>query len=241
MKRGQISVFIILAIVILGAIILFFLAQQNIINLLPGVDAQVKPVYSFVESCIQQTSEDAIQHISENGGYYIPPNNSLFNGIPIYFNKGETNLLTTQQLEQQLSDYMDEMLFFCTQNFIEFQDFEIQQNQIKTTTEIKENKITFNINYPLSISKEQKTYTFEDFKIEIPANLFKVHQTANQIIEQQKEFPEDICITCLEKFAIDNQLIIEMRDFQESVIFSITDVNSKINDKELIFYFANKY
>ena len=224
----------------MAILLIFFLAKQNIISL-NLTNPQIKPVNSFIQSCIDQTAENAIQHIGENGGYFTSPNNSLDNAIPIYFNKGQTQVPTKEQIESELSEYINTMLFFCTKNFADFQDFKITQKEIKTTTQIQKGEIIFNINYPLSLTKEEKTYQLENFNTEIPSRLLTVQEAASKIIQDQKEFPEELCITCIEETTIEKQLIVNMRDYQDSIIFSITDYNQQINQKEFIFYFANKY
>jgi len=133
------------------------------------------------------------------------------------------------------------MLFFCTKNFADFEEFEVKQEKVETTTQIIDNKVVFKINYPLSISKEQNSYTFNNFETEIPVRLSTVQEVAEKMIQEQKEFPEDLCFTCIEDLAVKNQVVIKMTDFQDSVIFTIVDINSQINTGDFAFYFANKY
>ena len=49
-----------------------------------NVDMNIKPIYSFVQECIKDTGEDAIERIGETGGYYLSPEKSLENGIAYY-------------------------------------------------------------------------------------------------------------------------------------------------------------
>jgi len=241
-RRAQVTAFIIIAIVLVFAVIAIFLAKPDIINIKSlTISSEMRPVHSFIQSCVEQTTENAIQHIGDNGGYYIPPNKSLFNGIPIYFDKGETKTLTNQEIELELSKYVNEMLFFCTKNFADFSDLKVEQEEIKTTTQIQKGKVVFNINYPLSISKAEKTYTFNKFDTETKVRLFTINQVANKIIEDQKEFPEDLCITCIQDVAMKNEVVVDMRDFQDSIIFSIIDIKNLVNGNDFTFYFANEY
>jgi hypothetical protein len=64
----------------------------------------------------------------------------------------------------------------------------------------------------------------------------------NMMIEQMKN--EDICLSCINDLAVDRDLFMDMRDYginKEDVIFTIIDRNSKINNEDYRFYFANKY
>jgi hypothetical protein len=83
LKKGQVSIFVIMGIIIIVGVISFFVFRGNIGNE-DDVDFEVQEVYSFVQECIIQTGEDAIYHIGSTGGYVIPPEKSLL----IDFNDG---------------------------------------------------------------------------------------------------------------------------------------------------------
>jgi len=239
LKKGQISVFVILSVLIVLIIIFYFLIKLNYIEL-GRVSPDVKPVYNFIENCVEQTSSDAVYYIGENGGYFISPNNSLDNGIPIYFNKGEVSIPSLNDIEKELEMYVNEMLFFCFRNFNDFSDFDVKQGEVKSEVKILPGKVVFEIDSPLSVSKGDKTYVFNDFNNEIDVRLFEIQKVSSEAVKIQQEYPEDICLSCLSDLAIENDLIIKMMDYQESVIFLITDSESKINNEEYVFYFAVK-
>jgi len=241
MKRGQISVFVILSILIIVVIGIYFSIRLELLDF-TGVNPEVKPIYNFVERCIEETAEDAVYHIGDNGGYFISPNNSLDNHIPIYFNKGEVNIPSVEDIEKELELYMDSMLFFCVKNFVDFPDFEVKQEEIGSEVKIEKGKVLFNINYPLSISKAESSYVFSDFENEVEVRLGVIQNVSYNLIKYQKEFPEDLCLSCIEELAIDNEVYIIMRDFEKGVIiFEIVDAESEIKNQEYVFYFANKY
>jgi len=244
MKKGtksQTTIFIIFAIILVSLILIFFLTKQNILNLNLTINPQIKPINSFVQSCVEQTAENAIYHIGENGGYFITPNLSIENNIPIYINKGQKNIPTKEQIELELSKYIDTMLFFCTKNFQDFQDFKVTQKEIKTTTKINKNNIEFNINYPLSINKNQQTYQLKNFNTKISIRLETIYNTINEITNNYMT-EKDICISCINTLLEEHDLYSEMSDYNdETTIFSIIDFNSQINNKEFRFYFAGKF
>ena len=76
-KKGQLTVFIILGIVILlvaGLGIYFYSkSTQSISRDLPSiavVQKEAEPVSSFVTACLEKTLEDASRHIGSRGGVY---------------------------------------------------------------------------------------------------------------------------------------------------------------------------
>ena len=80
------------------------------------------------------------------------------------------------------------------------------------------------------------------FKTEIPVNLQKVYSAAGEIMEEQMTNTEVVCMSCIGKISVEKYLYIDMYDYEKNkVIFIIVDRNSKINNKELEFFFANEY
>ena len=63
MKRGQISVFVIISVFILIIILIYFLISKEEISE-RKVDAEIQPLYSFVEECLKNSGEEALFHIT---------------------------------------------------------------------------------------------------------------------------------------------------------------------------------
>jgi hypothetical protein len=240
-RKAQITLFIIFAILIVTLIGVLFAYRMNILNI-GGVNPEIAPINSFVIDCIKQSGEEAIYNIGQTGGYFEETNLSTDNNIAYYL-YGENNLMPSKEkIQDELSDYMNNMLFFCTKNFIDFPDFNVKQGEIKTKTTIEDNQVVFNVNYPLSIEKENNTYLINDFKdTEIPVRLGIIYGINELIMEDQMKNKKDICASCLNEWANEKDLYIDMYDYEGSLVFVVTDTNSKINEKEFAFYFANKY
>ena len=242
-EKSQVSVFIILAIVIIAVILIYFVFKSNILNLGKEiVSPEVAPIYSFVDDCVKKTGEDAVYYIGQTGGYFVNPETSTDNNIAYYLYNKNNLIPGKERIEKELSDYMNQMLFFCTDNFINFPDFQVKQGEIKTSAKIENNKVIFNVEYPLAISKDDKSYNIKKFENRVNARLDIVYQTAYEIMQEQMKHKEDICLNCLQELAATNDLYIDMYDYKEKVVvFIITDPNSKINEKDFEFYFANSY
>lgn len=241
--KAQITIFIILAIIIIISLILFFSVKGRVFKE-EKVSPQIASVYSFVDSCIEKTGEDAIYNIGQTGGYFLYSNKSTENGIAYYFDKNKAYLPTKEQIENELSLYVNELLFFCAKNFVDFPDFEISQDKIKTQTKMARDKIIFKIKYPLTISKGNKKILLENFEKEIPSRLETVYKVASGITEEQMLDFENICINCVSDLAFENKVFVSMNDDiydKNTIIFTLIDDQYKINGEDYRFYFANRY
>ena len=240
-KKAQVTIFIILAVVILViAGILLFLNKDNLTK--EKISPDVQPIHSFAQSCIDNIAEDAVFYISERGGFYQPPENTFDEVIPYYLFEEQNHMPSKEKIQQDISTYIDEVISDCINNFTEFPDFEIQQQEIKTTTEIKKDKVVFNINYPLSISKQEQTYNFEKFETIVPIRLGLIYDSIYQIMQNQMKDLNGFDPHYIYEISVENELNIKMNGFiDESVIFVTVDKKSKIDDRDFMFNFANKY
>ena len=239
--KSQTTIFIILAVFIVGAISTMLIFRNN--DSPKDNTLSTNDIYSFTQSCIKQTAEDSIYYIGSTGGYFNSPNLSTPGNTAYYLYNKKNYMPSKERVEQELANYMNEMLFFCTKGFVDYPEYTVSQEKIITTVKIEEGKVVFNVKYPLSITKENKTYFVSRFdNNEIPVRLDVVYDSAKEIIEEQMKHPEDICVNCLGKISEEEDIYIDMYDYnQTTIIFEIADPNSNINGGELRFTFANKY
>lgn len=240
-KKGQVTVFIIVAIIIVVGLLVYFSVRGGLINNV-NVSPEIRPIYSFVESCLFEVSEDSIYHIGENGGYYIIPTRSNGLGAPYYFDRGEDLMPSKEIVQEELGKYVNEMMFFCLENFARFSDFEISKGEINTEARIIEDKVLFNMNYPISITKGENNFVLENFDVEIPSRLNVVYDVIKMIVEEQMLDEKNICINCIGDFAFENKVFVSMNDYNEDeIVFSVIDNEIEIKEEEYVYYFAHRY
>lgn len=242
--KAQISAFVIVAILIIGVIGIYFVLKSDVLGFgKERITPQVLPVYSFVENCIKATGEDAVYHVGQTGGYFISPNLSTDNKVAYYFYNKNNIMPAKERIEKELADYMDNMLFFCMKNFNDFPDFNIKQGEIETGAKIENGYVMFDIVYPLSIEKEGKSYFISKFgnnRINVRLNV--IYDILYKIMQEQMKHKEDICISCISDLGDENDVYFNLYNYDEkTVVFVITDKNSKIKGEDYNFYFANEY
>lgn len=253
-KSGQISVFIIISILVVAVIVIFIIINENI-NVNTKVSPEIMPVYSSVQECIKKTAENGVYYIGQTGGYFTKPTYSTIYDIAYYSYQGKNIMPSRDIIEKELDKYMEFMLPFCNQNFLDYQDFKIKTGEIKTNSKIEKGKVTFNVVYPLTISKNNRDYFVEDFgKIEIPVRLDEIYDLAYNITQSNLESEGNICISCIYAYATKSRMFVEINDenlnllFTEinytaekgTTIFAIRDPESSILNSDYIFYFADK-
>ena len=237
-KSAQLTIFIIIAIAIVSFTILFFSLKGNI--LLNVFSPEVGRVNSFVQNCIEDEVHETLYQIGRNGGYFFPPNITIDSGVAIYYSNGKDYMPSKNEIENEISFYLNKKLFFCTRNFVDFSDLEISQGRIQTETKIENKKIILDVNYPISISKGGSTNLIKNFKYEVPLRLGVIYDSVAEFMEQ--EIGDSICLSCLLDVTLENDLYVDMIDYDEkTTIFLFRDENIKINNETFLWVFANEY
>ena len=204
-KRGQVSVFIILGIILL-ALGIFILKLQSTNetaqlkqNPLSATSIERPAVEEFVNSCLQSTTKIALHTIARQGGYYkLPPNSDLGNNVPIYINNSVVYIPTIEKIEEQISTAITKLLPECLGEFKTFekQGIEIHVSTISTKSKLKQDKVSINLYMPMTISSATVT-EITDFAINQETGLLGLYHSAISFTQSQAELENEVCLTCL--------------------------------------------
>ena len=246
-KRGQVTIFIILGVVLISTIGIFlYFSEFSLMSLInmgtESIPSEILPIYEFVNDCVKSSGEETLYLIGQQGGYPYLPESSLDIDIPYYFD-GENSILPSKEtIEEQIGNYINLKIFFCTKSFIDFLDFEVAQNLASTEVIILDNVVNIQVNYPLNIKKGDTTYQLSEFKETFDIRLGTIYKTAEEITSLQEQNPPEICLSCIIDLGIENNLNINIEDYgEDTVIFTIADQNSILLEDAYKFVFANKY
>ena len=239
MKKGQITIFIILGVFILISASLFFYLKNTNNIFKENIPVEFTDIYNFIDSCMDQSAQDSISLVSQTGGYYNLPEDKTLTNIALYYNNNKNLLPSMKEIEEQISLAFSESLDSCINNF---QDFESYQTDIIDNTEyqvlIKENKVSFKIKYPLEISKGENSANFKNFEKTIDSKLDDAYEIAKSVI-LERIINDGVCLNCLFDSAEENDLFIEMYDYDsDTTIFIIVDKTYKLNGEDFAWYFA---
>ena len=134
-KKGQIGVYVIIALVIVGLIVGFVLFRDKFS--VSSVPASLVPVYDYYSECIKQETKMALDFAGTHGGRvfaaeYVPASNYApfssqldFMGSQVpywYYLSGsgiaKENVPTKAEMQREIADYIIQNLEFC--NFDNF-------------------------------------------------------------------------------------------------------------------------
>jgi hypothetical protein len=247
-KKGQVTVFLIIGIIILLSFLTMFFFKSSFVE--DKIDQENENIYgnalnedyflNYVNNCLEKTGTEALIYVANNGGYYHLPELSNF-GLP-YFFYNETDFSPDfETVETELGNYVNDLLFFCLEKFEPFskQGFLISSGEISTSVDIIDDQVIYSLNHPIIISKSSKELEMSQFQIKIKSNLKRFLDFKDEFMIEQINDTKSICISCLrqlsEKYSIE---VDAERITNESFVFTFTDNEMLVPNT---FNFINYY
>jgi len=249
-KRGQITVFIITAIIIIAALILFgifFLDNKdNEYFESPGVKPLYNNVYISILDCYEASILSGLDYLGLQGGYFkdVPIGVEFEEGVvvPYYYFEGEIEIPSLSDIEKNLEDYSDETLQFCLDEINGYENFELNNyKNLKSDVLINNRDIEVKTQGNIKIQREGKSINFKlsDHPIEVPSKLKDIHEVAKFITESHEINSAMYCISCVSEIAQEKDVYV---DFSHNGLNTLVTISENITSSEPYYFrFINKY
>ena len=200
-KRGQITIFVILGIVIVAVIVLLFAFRKDIIptSSQTGINSEMKAAKQIITDCLEKSSQAPVEKIGMQGGYLSPAPYTfrLWNDTQISylcFNQAEKNtctnrLLTVRKMEEQLSAAIEEGLKAC----VDLTDIKgvdiIAQKDFDVTTRVLPYQVLVDLDYPITVKSKvsDAKATEKKFSYIMDAPLGDLYNVAQDILDLETD------------------------------------------------------
>jgi len=248
-KRGQVTIFIIVAILIVASAVMILLLVQT----QKAVESpEVIDVREYVGACLQDVSKDAIISIGEQGGYYnLPEKTNYFSFFPkpYYIYETEDLVPGMQVLELEISKYIKDNIDFCLADFsvLEQKGYDVKKtgsNKISIRIVGSDNSVGITAKIPISVTKDNSTSLVNDFyTIVKPVRFDVLLRASNEIASSETRDPRTMCITCIQNIAESYglQVTITETDDRNDFIYALADDQSNFTEFLYEYSFAAKY
>ena len=180
------------------------------------------------------------------GGYFEPPSEYVELvkvKIPYFYDGKNDDIPSLRTLQEELAKNVQRNLNNCLQDFsfIKDQGYTVETGPIQPDI-IFGNSILFDLTFPVTISAETTSKTIDTFSTKVNVNIPKIIDVYNQIIEKQKTKPNFVMVSYLNDLALEKEVRIELNYIDgDSVLYTIIDKNSPVDDHPYQFTFAIKY
>jgi hypothetical protein len=203
-SRGQVTIFIIIAIIIVVGGALFFMFKEGIIPQIGG--GLEKDPAIFLQTCMDEPVQDILNTLENQGGfmenelykkfkfteeddytnipllcytkdYYVP----CINQHPMYISE------VNQEVKEAVAPIIEDCFDSLTQSLQKQNDaVEVTPNGFEV--EFQEDRIIFNIDSKIVLTNAGETTTQEDFKIGHPTMFYNLLKVVQEITSQEAEY-----------------------------------------------------
>ncbi len=241
-KRGQVTIFIIIAVLVVALVVLVFLYFPEIIS---KVSSETKNPAGFIQNCIEEQIEDNTEIILKQGGYLVVNSRDGY----LYKKEGDSEAryvgyvcytadsyvpcinqepFLREHFEEEILDSISEDMQGCFNNLVksyENKGYDVNLEEGIPQVKIKPNVISTNFNRTLTLIKGEESERYENFQIDLNSNLYEMLGIAENIVSWEINVGDSM----IEAYMYDNPYIkVEKhRKDDGTKIYVLTDKNTE--------------
>ena len=229
-KKGQLTIFIILALAIALVLILLFVGRDNLISLITGGE----PIEQ-IKSCIEKPLEEAIMALSIQGGSLNPENYYTYErGKVDYLCYAEGDLercvmqkpLLKQSIEKELKAYISPKVNSCingVKDSLEDKGYTVSSETPEVEVSIIPNTILLDIKSNLRFSKDTTEF-YESISIDFNSKLYHLLMISSSIVNWEARYGGSESLLYMTYYP---SLKVEKKKQSEgTTIYTLTDRNT---------------
>ncbi len=234
-KKGQIAMWVVLAIMLAASIILFaFVNKQKPPK---GGDVSMESPESYIQECVREEAVKDADLMIKQGGFLEPKNYKEYKKVKIEFLCDQTSNYKSciqqhpalfNEIESQLHDKLNTRIEECFQLFKnenEKRAAKVELGSQSLKVSLGTGKIYVNIEREVSITKEESKKTYDKFNFAINHPVYDLSRVAMEIASQEAVYCH---FDPLGYSVYENQFSIRKQLFSDySTIYTIKDKKSE--------------
>ena len=247
-KRAQITLFVLVGIIIvLVAGFLFYAVSIRKVNMtdiigIRKVPSKVIPVKNYVDECLKQVTPGGIYLLAAQGGYissFAHTLNSDNIQVAYHMDKGDRSIAPSEGfMRYELSRHIEGALKNCINNFEAFEGYEFEYGEMEVDVTFSNyGKIKVDVYYPITVITDDSRTLISDFSVEYPVRIKKILDKKDGVLEQ---LDGNIGFDVLSELSGGGIEFNILPYGDDSIVYSIYDAESAINDVPFYFNFGVK-
>jgi len=195
-KRGQVTIFIIIAVVVVALAGLIYLIAPKI-----GIDFGVeeKNPQDFIQTCVEDDLKDIVQTIGLQGGTYEPTNYFMYGDVPVaylcytpenYHACVLQKIAVEEGVEEEITKQISNIVDFCFNEMSQsYEDdgYSVSIRPGEVTVDLLPKKIVTSMDHEVTLSKEDSNI-YDEFEIMLDNNLYELIKIGQYIVEWEKAY-----------------------------------------------------
>lgn len=203
-KRGQVAMFIIIGVLVIGVIVLFFLFKSGVIPY--GEGGRETNPDSFLKSCIEEKIEETVKTISLQGGNMNPVFYKRFKFLEegyfvnisyLCYNQNyylpciNQEPMLIQHLKDEIENEIKSQVESCFSelgNSLENEGYVVDAVYREFEVDLLPKKVAVEINSELTLTKTNESFRYENFTVVVPSRIYEQTIVVQEIISQEAKY-----------------------------------------------------
>lgn len=195
-NRGQLTIWIIVALIIVVSITIVFVFK-NRISL--EKEDQFSP-QTYMQECIKKSIDDALLLMLPQGGFISPKVYKLYNDTKVEYlclNSGYFNPCRMEhpalfnEMENEINNFSYSRINSCYDSLkseLEKRNSAVTMGELNINTSILPGKVSMTINKTLSIAQQESSSNYDSFQVEIRTNLYELARVMIELGNQEAKY-----------------------------------------------------
>lgn len=195
-KRGQVTIFIILGIVIVVGILAAVFLRQDIAKIF-GKDIEPR---TAIRSCVEEAIEPAMKTVLDNAGEISPELMKMYNGTKynyLCYQSGDytpcinTHPMIKKTAENSMMDLTRDQVEQCFVDVIEELESRgntVTEGDLTYSLELVPGNLVVTIEKKLTVTGKDTTQSFEDFSFEKLTQMYGLFNLVREVVNQESQF-----------------------------------------------------
>jgi hypothetical protein len=243
-KNAQVTIFVVIALVIVGAGILVYFLFPDTISDFVSTGSDLENPQLKLQQCVEENIVETIQTLSLQGGDLDPTNYILYDDSKVRYlcYTGEyyqpcvmQESMLINYVENQIEGTVLEQADNCFKDLIdeyEKKGYVVSVGSGDITLELVPENVVINFDRSVTLTKEE-TRTYEGFDIVVNNNIYELLEITNKILDDEAKYGDSETTTVMEQY---HHIKVE-KDLKTdgSTIYTLTN-----RDTEDKFMFASR-
>jgi len=204
-KRGQVAIFIIIALVIVALVIGFFIFKDSIFT--SEIPSSIDPIYNTFLTCLEEDVSVGLSVLGSQGGYidlpeykagseYMPFSSQLdFIGYPVpywYYITGNnievTDIPSLSYMQKELAGFVEGRVRDCMMDKYYDQGFSVSFGEPNAKANIRDNEVVVFLDMIMKInnSESEEAIVIKDHSVTIKSSFGELYKSAREVFEEEQ-------------------------------------------------------
>jgi len=230
-KRGQLTIFIIIAIIIVAVLLVLFWPKLKII-VTPSSAPQ-----EYIQDCIESDMKEVVERVMLQGGYISPENYIMYDDEKVqylcYTNQYYERCLIQQPLlrqhiEGEIKKEISSKIVKCVDDFkkeMESRGYSVSKGKSEINIDIVPKNIKLGIETPLTYSKGEESESYEKVRINLKSDIYHLIMMSTSILNWESRYGDSDSLTYMLYYP--DLKVEKYKQGDGSTIYILTDRNTK--------------